>query len=571
MGSVKRRALRVGTAVLLAATSVVAILLATAPGAFAAKKVVLPPATRMDWVEARTVHFRVYSDGGSGLARSVARHLERLAETIERTTTGLKTDGDRPVRVFVFRNYESYEPYQAFDDDPVSIAAGYQQSGEDLNQIATFAADDGEWRRLVAHEYVHTVVSRSIGRLPTWLNEGLAEYYSTFQARGMIATIGRPVIDHILELRKRVLPGDVLFIDADLSSPLVGGRLRLLYYAESWGMVHMLAMDRGEPGRFGRLVSDIARGTDSQIAVGRIYGPQAPDSLTRALERYIKAEDLHLLEWTFDHPFEEVPAEWRNVGEAESLCLLGELLVDMGPKLAPLARAHLEAAWLADSSRALPAGLLARLAVESGDSAGVARWGDALERVGSQDPRSFAVLGGLLARQQLLAPRPKWPAPGASPDALRARELLKQMLDARPGEAEWLVPYAFTYFDEAGDVSEGIGALLQARESLPRRTEIGGALCVLQARAGNYSVAEHLIPEIPGGPTCESWRNFAGLMIAEATFAQLPALVSEGRGAEAESLVTRLARRIPEKNVVKACSQKLSELQAGAGSGQEKP
>lgn len=571
MGTALSRALTARAVVLLSACAVAALLQTAASIAFAAKKEPLPDAATTDWVEARSARFRVYSNGGAGVARSAARHLERLADTIERTTTGLRADDQRMIRVFVFRDYDSFVPYQIFGNDRISAAAGYHQVGEDLDQIATYAAYDGEWKRLTAHEYLHAVVTRSTGWLPLWLNEGMAEYYSTFEAHDVIATIGRPVVDHMLWLRKHMLIAGNLF-EVTQSSPEYNiGQDRVTFYAESWGLVHMLTMDRQDPSRFGRLVTAIGRGTDSKDAVRRIYGPQAPDSLTEELRHYVNRADLHQLEWTFDRPFDEQAVEVRDLDRAESLCLLGELISDLSSKQLPRARSHLEAAWLADSSRAMPAGLLARLAEESGDSATAARWGAALENVRPQDPRALAVVGAPLARRELMRLRPEWPAPGASKEALRARGLLKRALDAQPGVNEWLVPFAFTYLNETGDVSDGIGALIQAREALPRRTEIGGALCALQARAGNLSLAEHLFSDISPGPNRNAWRKYAGALIAAATFEQLPALIRDGRQAEAESLVTQLARRVPEMDVLRSCDQALASMRKGAAPGNGKP
>lgn len=43
---------------------------------------------------------------------------------------------------------------------------------------------DEDTMRIVFHEYSHLITSNVAGSVPVWLNEGLAEFYSTFQLVG---------------------------------------------------------------------------------------------------------------------------------------------------------------------------------------------------------------------------------------------------------------------------------------------------------------------------------------------------------------------------------------------------
>ncbi len=528
----------VPAAVLLAA-------LVDAPAARAA----LPKAAGEPWVEARSARFRVFSNGGAAVATRAAQRLERLADVLERTTGGLRTDGRREVRVFVFRERESFEPYQPFGKDASSASAGFHVASEDAGQIAAFDDHGPYLQQFLAHEYVHEVLERSLGAVPVWLNEGLAEFYSTFVAKGQEADIGLEIPEHVRWLRQQMLTSRELFAVRFDSRSYQEGDRRGTIYAQSWGLVHMLYMDRVDAERFSRLMNVVARGAASADAVQQVYGPAAPDSLAAALRQYVAQGGVYSLTWKFDTPFDAVAVRTRDVGAPEALALLGELVVGMGPAHAALAREHLEAAWAADSSASEAAGFLARVCARAGDTAAADRWEDAARRVADRAPRGAAAYGAWLSRRRLETERYYWPARGPTPLARRARELLAPMVAAKPEVLEWLVPYAFTFLDERETVSEGVGSLLLAREAWTHRTELEGALCVLQVRAGQLGAAEKLFAEISPGPDQAFWRGQAGWLIAHARLDSLPEWLRRGRFDDAESLAVQVDRRLPVASV----------------------
>src|SRR5207249_4069641 len=118
---------------------------------------------------------------------------------------------------------------------------GYFHRDADGYAIA-MALDEGEESSsIVFHEYAHLLLQR--GRiLPIWLNEGLAEYFSTFalSSRGRTADIGRPVERHVRLLRDRFLPlTAVLSVNAQ-SDLYDEGERRSVFYAEAWALTHYL-------------------------------------------------------------------------------------------------------------------------------------------------------------------------------------------------------------------------------------------------------------------------------------------------------------------------------------------
>src|SRR5262249_49183910 len=136
-----------------------------------------------------------------------------------------------------------------FGDDDNGVTVGFHVTGPDAEYIAFYAPDGEPPLRFAAHEYTHAVVSRSLGDLPVWVNEGLAEYYSTFQPRRRGADIGVPIPEHVAWLRTQMQPLDELLLTSRESPDYTGGARRGTIYAESWALVHALTLNRVDSGR----------------------------------------------------------------------------------------------------------------------------------------------------------------------------------------------------------------------------------------------------------------------------------------------------------------------------------
>ena len=549
-------------AAIVASTAVLAQVLLFSVPALAA----LPPAASDEWIEVTTTRFHVYSNAGERVASNTARHLERLAEAIQRTTGGLRVDGGRENRVYVFRDRISYAPYSPFRDDEYSTTPGYHVAGEDVEYIALYLPAGDTPMRIVSHEYAHIVLSQSWGYPPLWINEGLAEFYSTFQTRREGADIGRPIPEHVAWLRKHMFSMRDLLLTGGDSPDYVGGVRRQTIYAQSWALVHTLVMDTARPHAFGALMTELARGASGDDAFRRTYGPNAIDSLQNRLREITTFVGLPYSQWKFDVADPAPTTRVRALDRVEAVMVLGDLLAHTSDRLLPSAREHLAEAWHADSTRALTAALLGELAHREGDHGAAADWFEKVDDSPRGDPRALGIAGGTLARRVLAAGgAPSLPASGAGPDELKARARLDRALAERPDDAIWLALFGFTFLDDS-DVHEGIGALLRAQETWPRRTDIVGALSILNLRAGNRGAALAMYRRIPAGPDRGYWRNAAGRLLLRQTNAEIGSLVYEGRFAAAESLVLELRESVTEMGVSADCDRMVRWIRASAPS-----
>ena len=193
-------------------------------------------AAKDKWIEVRSKNFLVVGNANEKDVRQVATRLEQFREIFSRLYTTARLSAKVPTTVVVFKNRDSYKPFNRRN------SAGYFQAGEDLNYITLTAERGGENPYgTIFHEYVHLLVDNNMPGTPLWLNEGLAEYYSTFDVEDddKKVIIGKPVSNHVLYLREqKLLPLRTLFaVDHDSPHYNESGK-RGVFYAESWALVH---------------------------------------------------------------------------------------------------------------------------------------------------------------------------------------------------------------------------------------------------------------------------------------------------------------------------------------------
>ena len=293
------------------------------------------PIPRAGWIGLKAPNFYVIGDVGQRDLREVTRRLEQFREAIGIIFPKAILSTSTPATVVVFKSHKSYEAVKPLYQGKVQKnIAGYFQPGRSLNYV-TFTMEEGiEQLDIVYHEYVHLVVNNNITHVPLWFNEGLAEYYRTFQitANGKLATLGKVDADHVLLLRDHFIPLADL-VKVDHKSPLYNESARSsIFYAESWALVHYLLL--GEQQKYvshaGGFVAALADGSPFEDACQRQLGLTG-DQLQQLLTRYIRGDMFPMQSARFTErigKIDDLPV--TPVSEAEVHATLGDVLLNMG-------------------------------------------------------------------------------------------------------------------------------------------------------------------------------------------------------------------------------------------------
>jgi hypothetical protein len=143
--------------------------------------------SRDTWRSIRTNNLFVVGNTTEEELRQVALWLEFFHGAFAQLASRSVLDYSVPTTVIVFKDDASFIPFKPlYQGRPVNVA-GYFQPGQDMNYIA-FSLERGGRAVLSTafHEYVHMHLRDSIPGAPLWLNEGLAEVYSSFVQAGWI-------------------------------------------------------------------------------------------------------------------------------------------------------------------------------------------------------------------------------------------------------------------------------------------------------------------------------------------------------------------------------------------------
>ncbi|HET9211298.1 MAG TPA: tetratricopeptide repeat protein [Thermoanaerobaculia bacterium] len=442
------------------------------------------PSPKDSWIEVHTANFTLFSEVGERKTREIGEDLERLRDALSQLSPGLTLSSPIPTNIYVFRSASSFQPYQRIYNGKPLDSGGYFLGQQLANYVAINGDQHGDERGIIYHEYLHYLLHNNFETLPLWLNEGLAEYYSTFQSDRNEARIGQPVREHVFWLRQHTfIPLSTLFAVTEKSPEYNETDRRGGFYAESWALVHY--MISGNPERR-RQASEYLRllqaGTPPDQIFAKAFGAD-PATLEHELRIYIQKK---LFDFT-RLPIREgasLAVDVKPMPRADVLYRLGDLLANLGDDHAAEAAEHLRAA----------------LALQPDHGPALAGLGFLAERAGrTAEARSYYEKAAKLApddvRVQYLYANNLIADPG--PDSLRlARAALKRAVALQPGFGEAWARLGYTYQAEENLPPEAVQVLETAHRLLPSRMDVAHNLSLAYARTGQTAKAEELIERV---------------------------------------------------------------------------
>jgi len=467
------------------------------------------PMPRAGWIGLKAPNFYVIGDVGQRDLREVTRRLEQFREAIGIIFPKAILSTTTPTTVLVFRTHKNYEPVKPLYQGKIKKnIAGYFQPGRSLNYV-TFTMEEGiEQLDIVYHEYVHLVVNNNITNVPLWFNEGLAEYYRTFQitANGKLATLGKVDADHVLLLRDHFIPLADL-VKVDHKSPLYNESARQsIFYAESWALVHYLLL--GEQQKYvshaGGFVAALADGASLEDACQRQLGLTG-DQLQQLLSRYIRGDMFPMQSARFTErigKIDDLPV--TPVSEAEVHATLGDVLLNMGRTAD--ARVELDRAVALDAGYA-PAHTSLGMVASRENRADDAR--KELEMAAGLPTATYVTqfeFANALAQS--------WanPAPG---DGEKIEKALRRAIELNPSFPDAYEMLAWKLGQNEPSLDEAMRLVNKALDLAPGREAYVYRKAVLLANKQDFTAARSLLTQIIRGGSDETVRANAQRELAQ--------------------------------------------------------
>ncbi len=285
------------------------------------------------WNSVRSKNFRLVGNASDKDIRKVASRLEQFRDVFTRLLSKADFTSPVPTTVIVFKSDGSYKPFKPLYQGKPANVAGYFQPGEDVNYITLTTETSAENPyRTIFHEYVHLLVNNTLRTPPpVWFNEGLAEYYSTFELvdGDKKALLGSVISNHVLLLRENFIPLRALLAVGPDSSLYNERSKQSIFYAESWALMHYLILGNNGARKLqlGEFLNRLSAGASVDDAFREAFKTDY-DGLEKELRGYVKHDTYPAQSATFDQKLEfDSEMQSAPITEAEAQFYLGDLLL----------------------------------------------------------------------------------------------------------------------------------------------------------------------------------------------------------------------------------------------------
>jgi hypothetical protein len=145
------------------------------------------------WIEVRSPHFRVITNGSEGSGRHVAREFELMRAVFADQFPGFQLEGNSPLTILAPRGRDIASGLRL----PEFVGGMYHHGWErdyavERLDIVTSDMRNPDLYATVYHEYIHSLLHTNFRWIPRWLDEGLAEFYAYTRFEGDKMYIGAP-------------------------------------------------------------------------------------------------------------------------------------------------------------------------------------------------------------------------------------------------------------------------------------------------------------------------------------------------------------------------------------------
>jgi len=276
------------------------------------------------WVEVRSQNFIVVSNAGEGQARKTAVQFEQIRSLFRDSLSYVKNSPSPVIAILAVKDEDSLRellPEYWAQKGHARPAGVFLDGGYEQFQVAVNLAAHGDnVYESLYHEYYHSVTVPYFPGLPTWVAEGMADFFGNSVIGDKNANLGMPNAGLIEELRSKPLIPLATLFKVDHNSPYYNEQNKVsIFYAESWALIHylMLGDQRSHNPSFGAYLNAVSQGASQDEAAAKAFGDLR--KLQDNLEKYIGR---------FSFPIVQVPAPAKVPDSSLSMRTLSEAEVD---------------------------------------------------------------------------------------------------------------------------------------------------------------------------------------------------------------------------------------------------
>ena len=214
---------------------------------FPSREIVRAADVNEGWIEVRSPHFTVATNGSEKDGRRIAEQFEQFRAMFHAAFATFRVDTAQPIVILAARNENTMKVMLPDDWEAkghVHHAGMYVQNEDKDYVLLQLDAQGSNPFHVVYHEYTHALVHLNFSGLPLWLDEGLAEFFGNTtlgEKESRTGTIDPNTLAFLQQ--NRLIPVETL-LQVDHTSPYYNEANRAsVFYAESWALVHYLMMN----------------------------------------------------------------------------------------------------------------------------------------------------------------------------------------------------------------------------------------------------------------------------------------------------------------------------------------
>lgn len=237
------------------------------------------------WREVQSPHFRVITDGSEGDGRAVAKEFEQMRHVFVLRFNNPQLETGAPLLIMAVREPGLYALGPEFYKQRARIDGEFFKRWERQFALVRLDTTDAS-NATVFHEYTHSVLHANLHWLPTWLDEGMAEFYGYTRFEGDHTYIGAP--SPRLRHLQRSMPIPITEMFTANSSTYAKDQLREdVFYGEAWAAVDYMTLGKGMEGgaKLNQFIHLLETGTRQAEAFHQVFGDDK--AFDRSLSGYV--------------------------------------------------------------------------------------------------------------------------------------------------------------------------------------------------------------------------------------------------------------------------------------------
>ncbi len=231
--------------------------------------------------------------------RAFGKHMDTVFDQYEERFRDFHARTSQQMPLYLLRTENEYQRFMATQDINATNTGGMFFFSPKSQGLATWAQGRSRSQtfQVLQHEGFHQFAFNHLGQdLPTWINEGLAQYFEDAIIVGDKMTIGlanaRRVeqVKHALDSHNAIEFAHLVGFTADEWAGTLHGdpNRAALMYAQSWSIVFFLIHgenDRYQPA-FARYLHKVSAGRDHQTAFYEAFGTDSLRPLAKHWDQF---------------------------------------------------------------------------------------------------------------------------------------------------------------------------------------------------------------------------------------------------------------------------------------------